>query len=142
MRQLPEKRNDWFEDHFFKDFLNYPFNKVGKNMQMMKTDISETNNSYVLDIDLPGFDKEDIKIHLGENYLTVYAQREESAENRDENSKYIYQERHTGSCSRSFYVGNIKEEYITASYNNGTLTITIPKENQQNQYEKKWIKVE
>lgn len=96
---------------------------------LMKTDVKEKDGSYVLDIDLPGFKKEDIKIELNDGYLTVNASRNYENEEKPEDGKYIRRERFCGSCSRTFYAGDaVKPEDIKAKFENGILTVTLPKE--------------
>lgn len=92
----------------------------------MRTDVSETDKNYLFTMDLPGFNKEDINISVDKGYLTVCANKEETSEQTDKG--YIFRERKTGSCSRSFYLGDISEDKISAKYENGTLVIDIPKQ--------------
>ena len=93
----------------------------------MKTDVRETNNKYLLDIDLPGFEKENISISLDKGYLNIHAKISKE-ENKENDEKFVRQERFYGECSRSFYVGDeIKEEEINAEFKNGILKIEIPK---------------
>ncbi len=102
----------------------------GKNAsRIMKTDIRETETGYELDIDLPGFKKEDIQAHLKDGYLTISAQKGmERSEQEKKSGRYIRRERYSGSCSRSFYVGEqIREEDIEAKFENGILQISVPK---------------
>jgi HSP20 family molecular chaperone IbpA len=97
----------------------------------MKTDIREDEKSYFLDIEVPGFDKNDIKVSLEDGYLTVSAEKQVSAENEDKNEKpafeFLRRERKT-SVSRSFYVGDVDKENIKAKYENGLLSLEILKE--------------
>ena len=102
----------------------------GRNAsRIMKTDIRETDTSFELDIDLPGFKKEDIQAHLKDGYLTISAQKGLERDQKEEKTgRYIRRERYSGSCSRSFYVGeNITEEDIQAKFENGILQISVPK---------------
>ena len=102
----------------------------GKNASsIMKTDIRETDTSYELDVDLPGFKKEDIQAHLKDGYLTITAQKGLERDQKEEKTgRYIRRERYSGSCSRSFYVGeHIREEDIDAKFENGILQISVPK---------------
>ncbi|HIU84596.1 MAG TPA: Hsp20/alpha crystallin family protein [Candidatus Aphodousia gallistercoris] len=102
----------------------------GKNAsRIMKTDIRETDKAFELDIDLPGFKKEDIQAHLKDGYLTISAQKQVEHDDKDQKSgRYIRRERFSGSCSRSFYVGeSVKEEDIEAKFENGILQLSIPK---------------
>ena len=94
----------------------------------MKTDIKETESAYELDIDLPGYKKEDVQAELKDGYLTISAKTNTTKEEKDENGKYLRKERYSGSCSRSFYVGeDITEEDIKAKFEDGTLKLSIPK---------------
>lgn len=108
----------------------------------MKTDITDTNGNYVLDIDLPGYNKEDLDIDLNEGYLTISANHTASDEEKDDKGNLIREERSFGSCTRSFYVGDmITPEQINAKFDNGVLTITIP-HNEVKQIENKQIMIE
>lgn len=126
----PARRNYGF--NLFDDFFNDPFfsttlNRTSSNM--MKTDIQDNGTDYLLDVELPGFKKEDIKAELKDGYLTISADRDETNEEKDENNKFIRKERFTGSCKRSFYVGDqMKQEDIRASFDNGILKLQFPKE--------------
>ena len=97
----------------------------------MKTDIREKKDKYVVDIDLPGFEKENISLSLDNGYLNISAKTEKEENNEDE-ERFVRQERFYGECSRSFYVGeDITEEDINAKFNNGILKIEIPKKEKQ-----------
>ena len=105
-------------DNFFKPmFYEEKFNT-------MKTDIRENDHAYLMDIEIPGFDKKDVKLSLENGYLTVSAEKKECSDNKD---NYIRRERNC-SVSRSYYVGDVKEEDVKARYENGILYIEIPKE--------------
>jgi len=124
---LMDMFND-FDRDFFRGFGRPEQMLYGKNAQrMMKTDVKETDEGYELDVDLPGFKKEEIQLNLENGYLTISA--EKSLENKDEkNGKILRQERYAGTMSRSFYVGgNVMEEDIRAKYENGVLSLCIPK---------------
>lgn len=126
----------------FDEVFNDPF--FGrKESKLMKTDIREKEGEYVLDIDLPGFSKEDIKIDLNEGYLTVSASKTEETEEKDKHDKFLHKERFVGECSRSYYVGEgLKEENIRANFKNGTLQIAFPKEEPKElEDEKKYIPI-
>ena len=102
------------------------FGKRGANM--MKTDVKQTDNGYEVDVDLPGFKKEDVKLDLDNGYLTISAQRNEELDDKDNEGRYIRQERATGSCARSFYVGKeLEPKDISAKFENGILTLHLPK---------------
>ena len=138
MMMIP-RRNDFdLFDEMFRD----PFFNEGES-KLMKTDIKEKKDKYVVDIDLPGYDKEGIKIEIQDGYLTVHA-KVDKEDNEKEKGKYVRKERYMGECSRSFYIGdNIKEEDIKAKFHNGTLTLEIPKKDDPKQLpEKKYIPIE
>ena len=103
------------------------YGKHAKNM--MKTDVRETDDSYEVDIDLPGFKKDEVKIQLADGYLTIEAAKGLDKDEKDKKSgKYIRRERYAGSMSRSFYVGeDVKQEEIHAKYDNGILKLSVPK---------------
>ena len=132
MMLVPARRSN----DFFSDFLSDPFDLgfFGGRPQkqpipaMMKTDIKETDKAYELEIDLPGFKKENVHAELKDGYLTVNASTESSTEDKSEDGTYLRKERFTGSCSRSFYVGDeISEDDIRAKFEDGILKITVPK---------------
>ena len=122
-----------FDDFFDDDFMRLPawgrhdplYGKRGKNL--MKTDVRETEDTYEVDIDLPGFKKDEITVDLKEGYLTIQAAKGLDKDEKDKKGKYIRQERYAGACSRSFYVGDIKPEDVSAKYEDGILRISLPK---------------
>ena len=127
-----------FGENLFDDFMDFPFDDdfwgrrnplYGKNAKrMMKTDIRETDGSYELDVDLPGFKKDEIKASLENGYLTISAAKGLDKDEKDKEGKYIRQERYAGVMSRSFYVGkDVTQEDIKAKYEDGILKLTIPK---------------
>ena len=110
---------------------------------VMKTDIKEKEGLYLLTMDLPGFSKEDIKAELKDGYLTITAEKNSEDENKDDKSGWVVHERHSGSCSRTFYVGeNITENDIKAAFKDGTLNLSFPKEKAPAEPEKKYIAIE
>ena len=140
-----------FGEDMFDEFMRgFPFfdnsaeNNVEKKLyghnakNVMKTDIKELEGGYELEIDLPGFKKEDVKIQLKNGYLNIQATREEKKDEKDDKGKYVRRERYTGTCNRSFYVGSsIKHEDIHAKYENGILHVTFPKEETKKEAEEK-----
>ena len=131
MKLVPRNNNLGFSlfDNMFDDMFRDPFFTSSNTTKLMKTDIQEKDNNYILDMDLPGYDKEDIKAQLKDGYLTISAQKNTSNDEKDEEGNYIRRERYCGKCSRSFYVGDsIKEEDIKANFNNGILQLSFPKE--------------
>ena len=142
---LGENLFDYFmEDFGFPVFPNVEKALYGKNAKnMMKTDVKETDAGYEIDIDLPGFKKEEIKMQLDNGYLTVSAEKGLDKEEKNENGRYVRRERYAGSMSRSFYVGeNIAEDDIHPRYENGILTFSLPKEDKKALEEKKYITIE
>ena len=142
-----------FGENLFEDFFSDPFDmmvpqtrnvlygKHGKNL--MKTDVRETDNSYELDVDLPGFKKDEINVELKDGYVTISAAKGLDKDETDKNGKYIRQERYTGACSRSFYVGtNIQSEDISAKYEGGVLRLSVPKNVKKQLPEKTVIAIE
>lgn len=130
--------DDFFNDGFFMDF-------GGKNRNaMMKSDIKELENSYLLEVELPGFTKEEIKAEVNNGYLIIEASHNENKDEKDEQGKYIRKERYSGYCTRSFYVGdNLKEEDIKGKFENGILKLEVPKKDPQEKVEeKKYIQIE
>ena len=125
-----------FGENLFDDMFDFDkemnrmnralYGKHGRNM--MKTDVRETDNSYELDIDLPGFKKEEVNVELNNGYLTIEAAKSLDKDDTDKQGRYIRQERYAGSMSRSFYVGDVKPEDVKARYESGVLTVLIPKE--------------
>lgn len=136
--------NDWFDFPSFGYCDDTEKKLYGKHAdRIMKTDVRETEDHYLVDIDLPGFKKEDIKLELEKGYLTVTANKGVSEEEKDNKGKLIRQERYSGSMQRSFYVGeNLTEEDIIASYKDGVLNINLPKKEKARVPEKKTIMIE
>ena len=136
--------NDSLFDDFFTDIT--PDNKrrpMGRPLPgVMKTDIKENDKEYELTIELPGYKKENVNAELKDGYLIVNATNEKNEEEKDEKG-YIRKERYYGSCQRSFFVGkNLKEEDIKAKFDNGVLTLNVPKEAERLPEEKKYIAIE
>ena len=127
-----------FDDDFFRDDF---FDRKDRNFNLMKTDIREDDKSYLLDIDLPGYSKDDIKIDITDGYLTINAKVEK--EDNDEKKNYVRRERFTGEVTRSFYVGeDIKEDEVKATFKNGILTLEVPKLNlEDKKKDKKYIEI-
>ena len=127
----------------FDDFFNDSFFKGGDKHShpLMKTDIKETDDAYILDIDLPGFNKENIQIDVENGYLNITAKNSSSFD--EENEKFIRKERYSGECSRSFYIGeDVNEDDIKASFKNGILNLNVPKTKEdENKPEKQIIEI-
>lgn len=136
LRFLPDVFNDTF-DELWSD----PFFK--KNSNYMRTDVRELDGNYLLDMELPGYKKEDITLELKDGYLNISALRNSTNEEKDDQGNILRQERYSGSCSRSFYVGeNVKEGDIKASFENGELKITVPKNETPQVENKRYIPIE
>ena len=125
--------NDWERDFDRAMSAVAPRNMFGKRAaNVMKTDVRENKDSYDVFVDLPGFKKEDVKLDLDNGYLTISAQRNEELDEKDNEGRYIRQERCTGSCARSFYVGeNLKPTDVAAKFENGILELKLPKADKQ-----------
>ena len=137
--------DDWMDFPFEKDFFgtkNPLYGKHAKNM--MKTDVRETEDSYEVDIDLPGFKKDEITASLKDGYLTIEAAKGLDKDEEDKKGTYIRRERYAGACSRSFYVGEgVTEEDIKAEFKHGILTLVVPKKEAKPAVEqKKYIAIE
>ena len=120
--------DEFFDDSFDRAFFggrNPLYGKHEKNL--MKTDVREVENHYEVDIDLPGFKKDEINVELQDGYLTVSASKGLDKDQKDKEGRYIRQERYSGTCSRTFYVGDLKKEDISAKYEDGILRLTLPK---------------
>ena len=137
MMMIPRKRNEF---NLFEDIFDYPFFEK-RDSKLMRKDIKEKGENYIIDIDLPGYEKGNIEIELENGYLKVNAKVNKNID--DQNEKYIHKERFYGECSRSFYVGdNVKEEDIKAGFKNGILSLTFPKNEQKKVEEKKYIQID
>lgn len=135
-----------FDDMFdFDKEMNHMnralYGKHGRNM--MKTDVRETDNSYELDIDLPGFKKDEINVQLDNGYLSISVAKGLDKDEEKKNSKYIRRERYAGAMSRTFYVGdNLTQQDIKAKFENGILKISVPKKDVQQVAQNNHIAIE
>ena len=131
-----------FGEDLFDDFFGDPFEMMvpqsrnplyGKHAKnLMKTDVRETENSFEVDMDLPGFKKDEVNLELKDGYLTVSADKALDTDKKDNEGRDIRQERWSGSCSRSFYVGeNVKPEDVHAKFEDGILRLSLPKQEQK-----------
>ena len=138
MMLVPRKNNFDLWDELFNDpFFNHHESKV------MKTDIKENESNYDILVDLPGYEKENIKIDVENGYLNITASMKKE-NNEEDKGKYVRRERYFGEATRSFYVGeDIKDEDIKATFKNGTLKLTIPKKEDKKEIpSKKYIEIE
>ena len=143
----------FFDDDFFDGWMNWPMDRTladteqklyGKRANhVMKTDIREHEDHYVVEIDLPGFKKDEIELSLEKGYLTISAQKGLDKEEKDKKGRVIRQERYGGAMQRSFYVGTgLTEEDVKAKFEDGVLTLTVPKKAAPKLPEKKTILIE
>ena len=122
-----------FDEFFDDDFPMIPMRSIrnplyGKNAKnLMKTDVRETDNTYELDVDLPGFKKDEVQLDLKDGYLTISAAKGLDKDQVDKKGKYIRQERYAGACSRSFFVGEgIEPRDVSAKFEDGILRVSLP----------------
>lgn len=124
----------------FDDFFDEPFFRRNNTM-LMQSDIKERDKEYLIEINMPGYDKKDINLSLENGYLTVNAKVNEDIDNS--NGSYIHKERYVGECTRNFYVGdNVTEKDIKANLKNGILLLTIPKKDTKEIEKRKFISIE
>ena len=135
---------DDFDRSFFRGFGNIDHALYGKHAQhMMKTDVKETEDGYEVDVDLPGFKKDEIHLELNNGYLTISTEKTLEKDSEGKKGKMLRQERYSGVMQRSFFVGeHLTEEDIKASYDSGVLHVTIPKKDAPTVPEKKTILIE
>ena len=135
---------DDFDRNFFRGFGNIDHTLYGKHAQnLMKTDVKETEDGYEVDVDLPGFKKDEISLELNNGYLTISTEKSLEKDKENKKGKMLRQERYSGVMQRSFFVGeHLTEEDIKASYENGVLHVMIPKKEARKVPEKKTILIE
>ena len=131
------KNNGMFDDFFNDDFFA-PARHPNGGAAVMHTDIRETENDYIIDMELPGFKKEDVEAELKDGYLTVRAEHKTENEEKDKEGHYIRKERYYGNFARSFYVGEaVTKEDIKAAFQDGILTLNVPKKEKEEKPEQK-----
>ncbi len=138
-----------FRENLFDDWMDFSFPDIEKTLygkhakHEMKTDVRETKQGYELDIDLPGFKKDEVNVQLDNGYLIIQAAKNLDRDEKDEEGKYIRRERYAGTMSRSFYVGGeIDKEEIHAKFEDGILKLSIPKKDEKAIEESKYIAIE
>ena len=142
-----------FGDNLFDDFMSFPFDdpffsrkpsRQGRpENHLMKTDIRETETGYELDIDLPGYTKDDVKLSLKDGYLTVSAAKTENKDEKDSEGKYIRRERYSGSMNRTFFVGNaVTAEEVHAKFEDGILKLSVQKKDPKAVENRNFIAIE
>ncbi len=140
---VPSIFNHSFTDDLFNDVFPFGFGS-NTGASLMNADVQEFEDHYQLDLELPGYQKEDIQAELKDGYLTIQAEHNENKEEKDKDGKYIRRERYSGHVQRSFYVGDAVEQGdIHATFENGILKLSVPKvENKPKIEEKKYIAIE
>lgn len=142
-----------FGDNLFDDFMSFPFDDPFFNRKptrqgrpenhLMKTDIRETETGYELDIDLPGYSKDDVKLSLKDGYLTVSAAKTENKDEKDSEGRYIRRERYSGSMNRTFFVGNaVTADEVHAKFEDGILKLAVPKKDPKAVENRNYIAIE
>ena len=138
-----------FGENLFDDWMNFSFPDIDKALygkranNVMKTDVKETESGYEVDIDLPGFKKDEVSASLENGYLTISAAKGLDKDEQDKKDKYIRKERYAGSMSRSFYVGEgVDQNDIHAKFEDGILRLSVPKENKKAIEQNKYIAIE
>ena len=133
--------NNLFDDMFSDPFFTRSYDR--SSSQVMRTDIHETGDHYMIEIELPGYAKEEIKADLKDGYLTITAHKNETKEEKEARGKCIHKERYTGTCNRSFYVGeDITQEDIKAAFKDGVLRLQLPKEVEKQEEQPKLITID
>ena len=138
-----------FGENLFDDWMDFSFPSFDRafyesnTRNMMKTDVKETDQGYELDIELPGYKKEDVRAQLKDGYLTVQAAKNMNNDEKNKQGAYIRRERYAGTMSRSFYVGdNVTEEDIHAKFEDGILKLSVPKKEAKKVEENKYITIQ
>lgn len=131
MKNSPIKyeSEDFFGKSFLKNFFDLP---IINSSNILKTNIRKENNSYIYEIDIPGYKKENVSVNYEDGYLIVEAKS--SAYNSESSESYIHQERYSGTCSRSYYIGEVDESKIIAKYSDGILSVSVPDEDTNKKY--------
>ncbi len=140
-----------FSNKFFDEWLDFPLERelnnrnplFGKGLGNLRTDIKETDEAYLLDVEMPGFKKEEVSAEFEDGYLTINAKKTQENETKDENEKYVKKERYSGECKRTYYMGqNIDQEKISAKFEDGILKLNVPKINKEIEEKNKYIRIE
>jgi len=130
--------DDFFSGNWLKNFFDLP---IINSSNILKTNIRKEGSNYIYEIDVPGYSKEDVSVSYDDGYLIVEAKTTKSSNNNYSNDTYVRQERYTGTCSRSYYIGEIDESKVSAKYSNGILSITIPDSEKEQKYKSKTINI-
>ena len=136
--KITKYNDDLFSGGWLKNFFDLPI--IG-NSNVLKTNIKKEGDNYVYEVDIPGYNKEDVMVNYEDGYLIVEAKSTKEYTNNSSNS-YVRQERYSGSCSRSYYIGEVDENKIVAKYNNGVLSISFPDEGNSKKTKVKQINIQ
>lgn len=140
-----------FGENIFDDWVGFPFRAFDdmekrlwgrQSTGLMKTDVTEQDGAYKIDVDLPGFKKDEINLRLDNGYLTIRANKSADENTTDDQGKVIRQERYAGAMQRSFYVGDLAEDDVKAKFSDGVLTLHFPKREEKKLPERKAIMIE
>ena len=129
---------DFFDDAFDSFFRPVFYDE---KFDAMKTDIKETPNSYEMEIEMPGFDKEDISVSVENGYMTIGAEKKEKEEDKNDAHRYVRKERSVA-CQRSYYIGDTEESTIKARYDKGVLYVSVPKKEEKKPEGKRSIAID
>ena len=132
------ENDDFFGTSWLKNFFDLP---IISNSNVLKTNIKKEGDNYIYEVDVPGYNKEDISVNYEDGYLIIEAKSNKETNNYSNNT-YVRQERYSGSCSRSFYIGEIDENKIVAKYHNGILCVSFKDEGNTQKYKTKKINIE
>ena len=136
----PSIFDDRAMNNFVDSFFGKPLSAMNRMANPMRTDIVEKDGEYTMKVDLPGYKKEDIRAEIKDGYLTISAGSSEEKEEKNEEGKVVYSERHSGECRRSYFVGkHLSEEDIKANFENGVLTLQFPSEEKKPLEEKRKV---
>lgn len=136
--KITKYNDDIFSSNWLKNFFDLP---IVSNGSVLKTNIRKEGNNYVYEVDVPGYNKEDVIVNYEDGYLIVEAKSTKEYSSNSSNS-YVRQERYSGSCSRSYYIGEIDENKIIAKYNNGVLSISFPDDGNNKKTKVKQINIQ
>jgi len=119
---------DDFSNDFFRPFFEGGLAGLMRPERAMKVDVRDDGDRYTLQADMPGVSKDDLKVEVANDVLTISAEYNQEKEDKDENDRYVYRERRCGNLRRAFNVQGIRQEDIAASFQDGVLTLTLPKQ--------------
>ena len=131
--------DDFFRGNWLKNFFDLP---IITSSNVLKTNIRKEGSNYIYEVDVPGYNKEDVKVNYEDGYLIVEVKSTKESKNSYSGDSYVRQERYSGSCSRSYYIGEVDENKINAKYYNGVLSVSFPDEGNNSKSKIKSIDIE